>query len=148
MRQVRAGPRTPKGARLRLRAVDKACLDFARSEPSLFDTVFTATDQYPPNAVSDQPRPLEHVKAALANLVATGLVDPVRRPNIEYPTWATVHGLGSCSGTRREPEGSASRFGRGFATVQRRDARLRNGSSSESASSGSSPVSAATPSGC
>src|SRR5438876_11800315 len=33
MSQVRAGPRTPVGARLRLRAVGKAYLDFARTEP-------------------------------------------------------------------------------------------------------------------
>ena len=93
MSQVRAGARTPIGARLRLRAVGKAYLDFARTEPGLFDTAFTATDHHPPRAGSDELRPLDHLKAALDDLVATGLLDPVRRPNIEYPTWATVHGL-------------------------------------------------------
>src|SRR5919109_2524046 len=44
MSQVRAGPHTPTGARLRLQAVGKAYLDFARTEPGLFDTAFTTTD--------------------------------------------------------------------------------------------------------
>jgi hypothetical protein len=33
------------------------------------------------------------VRAALDNLVAAGLLDPVRRANLEYPAWSTVHGL-------------------------------------------------------
>src|SRR5437588_7078727 len=44
MNQVRAGAHTPTGARLRLRAVGKAYLDFARTEPGLFDTAYTATE--------------------------------------------------------------------------------------------------------
>jgi hypothetical protein len=63
------------------------------AEPGLFDTAFTAIDHHPPDARSDELRPLDHIKAALDDLVATGLLDPVRRPNFEYPTWATVHGL-------------------------------------------------------
>ena len=93
MSQVRAGPRTPIGARLRLRAVGKAYLGFARAEPGLFDTAFTATDRHAPSAGSDELRPLDHLRAALDGLVGAGLLDPDRRPNIEYPTWATVHGL-------------------------------------------------------
>jgi AcrR family transcriptional regulator len=92
MSQVRAGPHTRTGARLRLQAVGKAYLDFARTEPGLFDTAFTAPD-HPPTGASDQPQPLEHLQAALDGLVRAGLLDPARRPNIEYPTWATVHGL-------------------------------------------------------
>src|SRR5579859_5210102 len=38
MNQVAAGPHTEQGARLRLRAVGKAYLAFAREEPGLFDT--------------------------------------------------------------------------------------------------------------
>src|SRR5689334_3733066 len=41
--QVRAGPHTPTGARLRLRAVGEAYLEFARTEPALFDTAFATT---------------------------------------------------------------------------------------------------------
>jgi AcrR family transcriptional regulator len=92
MSQVRAGPHTPTGAGLRLRAVGKAYLDFARTEPGLFDTAYTAT-KHPTGAATDEPWPLDHLKAALDDLIQAGLLDPARRPDIEYPTWATVHGL-------------------------------------------------------
>src|SRR5919205_1147206 len=93
MSKVRPGPHTPTGARLRLRAVGQAYLEFARTEPGLFDTAFAATEHHPPGAGNDEPRPLDHLKAALDDLVAAGLLEPARRPSIEYPTWATVHGL-------------------------------------------------------
>jgi AcrR family transcriptional regulator len=92
MSQVRPGPHTPTGARLRLRAVGASYLEFARTEPGLFDTAFAATD-HPPIFGTDEPGPFERLQAALDNLVEAGLVDPSRRPNIEYPTWAAVHGL-------------------------------------------------------
>lgn len=92
MSQVRARAHTPTGARLRLRAVGNAYLDFARTEPGLFDTAFTATE-HPPRGTNDEPRPFEHLKAALDDLVQAGLLAPARRPSIEYPTWAAVHGL-------------------------------------------------------
>ena len=92
MSRVRAGAHTPTGARLRLTAVGKAYLDFARAEPGLFDTAFTDTEHPSPGG-SDQPQPLEYLQEALDYLVKAGLMDPARRPNIEYPTWATVHGL-------------------------------------------------------
>jgi AcrR family transcriptional regulator len=93
MSQVRAGPHTPTGARLRLRAVGQAYLEFARTEPGLFDTAFAATDHPPPSQGTDEPGPLDHLQSALDNLVQAGLLEPARRPDIEYPTWATVHGL-------------------------------------------------------
>ena len=92
MSRVRAGPHTPTGARLRLGAVGRAYLEFARTEPGLFDTAFTATE-HPPVAADGEPRPFEHLQAALDDLVVAGLLDPGRRPDVEYPTWATVHGL-------------------------------------------------------
>ena len=92
MSQVRPGPHTPTGARLRLRAVGASYLEFARTEPGLFDTAFAATD-HPPSSGTDDPGPFEHLQAALDNLVEAGLLDPSRRPNIDYPTWAAVHGL-------------------------------------------------------
>jgi AcrR family transcriptional regulator len=92
MSKVRAGPHTPTGARLRLQAVGKAYLEFARTEPGLFDTAFSAAD-HPTVSGSGAAQPLEHLQAALDDLVAAGLLDPAHRPNIEYPTWATVHGL-------------------------------------------------------
>jgi AcrR family transcriptional regulator len=90
--RVRAGRQTPTGARLRLRAVGRAYLDFARDEPGLFDTAFTATE-HPPAAANGELRPFDHLKAALDDLVAAGLLEPARRPEVEYPTWAAVHGL-------------------------------------------------------
>jgi AcrR family transcriptional regulator len=92
MSQVRAGAHTPTGARLRLRAVGQAYLDFARTEPGLFDTAFAAAD-HPTTGADGEPQPLEYLQAALDGLVRAGLLDPGRRPKIEYPTWATVHGL-------------------------------------------------------
>ena len=93
MAQVRAGPHTPTGARLRLRAVGQAYLEFARTESGLFDTAFAAADRHPPSPGTGEPGPLQHLQSALDNLVAAGILSPARRPSIEYPTWATVHGL-------------------------------------------------------
>jgi AcrR family transcriptional regulator len=92
MRNIRAGPHTPTGARLRLRAVGSSYLEFARTEPGLFDTAFVVTD-HPPRTGTDDPGPFEHLQAALDNLVHAGLLEPSRRPNIEFPTWAAVHGI-------------------------------------------------------
>jgi AcrR family transcriptional regulator len=90
MDEVRAGAHTPTGARLRLRAVGRAYLEFARTEPGLFDTAFASPDH--PTA-SSAPGPLEHLRAALDDLVRAGVLEPARRPGLEFPTWATVHGL-------------------------------------------------------
>jgi AcrR family transcriptional regulator len=92
MDQVRAGPQTPMGARLRLRAVGRAYLEFARTEPGLFDTAFTAPG-HPAGSDGDEPQPLELLQGALDGLVTAGLLDPARRPDVECATWATVHGL-------------------------------------------------------
>jgi AcrR family transcriptional regulator len=92
MSQVRAGPHTATGARLRLQAVGRSYLEFARTEPGLFDTAFTA-HEHPVTSPDDGPTPLGLLQAALDDLVEAGLLDPARRPNIEYATWATVHGL-------------------------------------------------------
>ena len=92
MSQVRAGPHTPTGARLRLRAVGEAYLEFARTEPGLFDTAFAAPD-HPAHEGTDEPTPLDHLQAALDNLVSAGILASDRRPDIEYPIWASVHGL-------------------------------------------------------
>jgi AcrR family transcriptional regulator len=93
MSEVRAGPHTPTGARLRLRAVGRAYLEFARTEPGLFDTAFAAADHHPSSLSAAESGPFDHLQAALDNLVAAGILSPARRPNIEYPIWAAVHGL-------------------------------------------------------
>jgi AcrR family transcriptional regulator len=90
MSKVRAGPRTPTGARLRLRAVGEAYLEFARTEPGLFDTAFAARDH---PAAEGGDAPLDHLQRALDNLVSAGMLPADRRPDIEYAIWASVHGL-------------------------------------------------------
>ena len=92
MSQVRAGPHTPTGARLRLRAVGEAYLEFARTEPGLFDAAFAAPD-HPAGEETDEPTPLDHLQAALDNFLSAGILASDRRPNLEYPIWASVHGL-------------------------------------------------------
>jgi AcrR family transcriptional regulator len=91
MDAVPAGRHTPNGARLRMRAVGQTYLEFARTEPGLFDTAFKATEH--PTGTPDAPVPFDYLRAALDDLVAAGLLAPERRPEVEYPTWATVHGL-------------------------------------------------------
>ena len=92
MSEVRAGPHTPTGARLRLRAVGHAYLEFARTEPGLFDTAFALPD-HPGGPETDEAAPLHLLQAGLDNLVSVGILGSARRPNIEYPIWASVHGL-------------------------------------------------------
>ena len=41
----------------------------------------------------DEPGPFDLLKAALDELVEAGILEPARRPTVEYPIWATVHGL-------------------------------------------------------
>ena len=93
MRRVRARRGTPSGAQRRLRAVGQAYLEFARTEPGLFDTAFALTEHHPRASSNGNPTPLDHLTAALDELVEAGLLKPARRPNLEYPIWATVHGL-------------------------------------------------------
>ena len=92
MSKVRPGPHTPTGARLRLRAVGRAYLEFARTEPGLFDTAFAVPD-LPGGPEAGEAAPLELVQATLDDLVGAGILPSARRPNIEYATWAGVHGL-------------------------------------------------------
>src|SRR5215469_12142259 len=47
MNEVRAGPHTPTGARLRFAAVGTAYLEFARTEPGLFYTDYATTENPP-----------------------------------------------------------------------------------------------------
>jgi AcrR family transcriptional regulator len=93
MSRVRARRGTPSGAQRRLGAVGQAYLEFARTEPGLFDTAFTAREHHPPTSSTGNPTPLDHLRAALDELVEAGLLEPARRPNLEYSVWATVHGL-------------------------------------------------------
>jgi AcrR family transcriptional regulator len=94
MNRVAAGPHTEQGARLRLRAVGKAYLAFAREEPGLFNTAFAAAHPHPSaTGPPERHTPFDHLQTALNHLVETGALAPERRPVIEYPIWATVHGM-------------------------------------------------------
>jgi len=94
MSKVRAGAHTATGARQRLRAVGEAYLAFAREEPGLFDTAFAAAHPGPEaTGNAGEPKPFDHLQSALNNLVEAGVLAPKRRPVIEYPVWATVHGM-------------------------------------------------------
>jgi AcrR family transcriptional regulator len=92
MSKVRPGPQTPTGARLRLRAVGHAYLEFARTEPGLFDTAFALPD-HPDGPETGAATPLDLLQGRLDNLVGAGVLGSARRPNIEYLIWASVHGL-------------------------------------------------------
>ena len=93
MRRVRARRGTPTGAQRRLGAVGQAYLDFARTEPGLFDTAFATLEHPLQSAPNDEPGPFDLLKAALDELVEAGILEPARRPTVDYPIWATVHGL-------------------------------------------------------
>ena len=93
MRRVRARRGTPTGAQRRLGAVGQAYLEFARTEPGLFDTAFATLEHPLQSAPNDEPGPFDLLKAALDELVEAGILEPARRPTVDYPIWATVHGL-------------------------------------------------------
>jgi AcrR family transcriptional regulator len=94
MSKVTAGPRTKQGARLRMRAVGTAYLAFAREEPGLFDTAYATAHPDPAASGSHERRtPFDQLQAALNNLVDVGVVAEKRLPVIEYPIWASVHGM-------------------------------------------------------
>jgi AcrR family transcriptional regulator len=93
VRRVRARRGTPIGAQRRLGAVGRAYLEFARGEPGLFDTAFAMLEHPLQPAADDEPGPFDLLKAALDEFVEAGILEPARRPTVEYPIWATVHGL-------------------------------------------------------
>jgi AcrR family transcriptional regulator len=95
--RVRGARGDPAAARRRLRAIGRAYLEFAREEPGLFATAFALPQQhaYPaPDSETGQDRsPLDHLRAALDELVEAGVLDRRRRVGLEFPIWSTMHGL-------------------------------------------------------
>jgi AcrR family transcriptional regulator len=87
----------PAAAGQRLGAIGAAYLEFAREEPGLFATAFAVPQQHAYGVADSEPEqrrmPLGHLRAALDELVAAGLLERERRDGIEYPIWSTVHGL-------------------------------------------------------
>jgi AcrR family transcriptional regulator len=100
--RVRGRRGDPAAALRRLRAIGVAYLAFAREEPGLFAAAFSLPRQHPYLATTDgtgqDPTPLDHLRAALDELVDAGVLSPRRRDGIEFPIWSTVHGLAVLSG--------------------------------------------------
>jgi AcrR family transcriptional regulator len=84
-------------ARQRLRAIGRAYVKFAVSEPGLFRTIWAAAadpptpDGDPSVAVASNPYLL--LNAVLDELVAAGAIPKARRPYSETAAWSAVHGL-------------------------------------------------------
>jgi AcrR family transcriptional regulator len=86
------------GARARLNAIGEAYLDFALSEPGLFQTAFSVPRhmQYAaePGAAGPGGRtPFELLGASLDELADAGVLPRERRPNAEFAVWSSVHGM-------------------------------------------------------
>jgi AcrR family transcriptional regulator len=100
--RVRGRRGEPGAARRRLRAIGTTYLAFAREEPGLFATAFALPRQHAygapePGAPHDR-TPLGQLRTALDELVDAGVLDPRRRPGIEFPVWSAVHGLAVLTG--------------------------------------------------
>ena len=92
----------PAAARRRLRAIGTAYLEFAREEPGLFGTAFAVPQRHaydaPDGGTGAERTPLDHLRAALDELVEAGVLAPRRREGLEYPIWSAVHGLAVLTG--------------------------------------------------
>ena len=85
-------------ARARLRAVGTGYLRFARAEPGLFRTAFSASDNLrgaasPERAGVGGLTPFQILGAALDELVEADVLPRERRPDAEFLAWSAVHGL-------------------------------------------------------
>jgi AcrR family transcriptional regulator len=116
--RVRGKHGDPAAARRRLRAIGTAYLEFAREEPGLFATAFALPTRHdysaPDNGTGQDPAPLDHLRAALDELVDAGILDRRRRDGIEYPIWSAVHGLAVLTGQgplRDVPNATRDRLG-------------------------------------
>ncbi len=99
--RVRGKYGDPAAARRRLRAIGQAYLRFSREEPGLLATAFAVPHQHAYGAVNGgapHPLPLDQLRAVLDELVEAGVLSRSRRAGIEYPVWATVHGLAVLTG--------------------------------------------------
>jgi hypothetical protein len=96
--RVRGKHGDPAAARRRLQAIGTAYLAFAREEPGLFATAFSVPHQHTYGQDGADRTPLDHLRAALDELVDAGLLDEQHRDGVEYPVWSMVHGLAVLSG--------------------------------------------------
>jgi AcrR family transcriptional regulator len=79
----------------RVRALGRAYINFALTDPGLFRTAFCRPDRPPPDMATRLAGqgPFAIVSDVLDDLVANGVLEPDRRPGAEIAAWATVHGL-------------------------------------------------------
>ena len=89
----------PAVARARFGAVGRGYLRFAREEPGLFRTAFSAPENLgdttsPVKAGEGGLTPFQLLGSALDGLVEAGMLPPERRPGAEFLAWSAVHGLG------------------------------------------------------
>jgi AcrR family transcriptional regulator len=99
--RVRGGHGDPAAARARLAAIGTAYLEFAHAEPGWFATAFAVPEQHdygPPADGRPDQSPLGQLRAVLDELADAGVLDRQRRPGIEYPIWAAVHGTAVLAG--------------------------------------------------
>ena len=95
---LRGGGDAADRARARLRAVGTGYLRFARTEPGLFRTAFSASGDLrgaasPARAGESGLTPFQLLAAALDGLVEVRMLPRERRPGAEFLAWSAVHGL-------------------------------------------------------
>ncbi len=95
---VERGGNPADTARARLRAIGAGYLRFARIEPGLFRTAFSASNNLqnaanPARAGEGGLTPFQLLSAALDGLVEAGVLPRERRPGAEFLAWSAVHGL-------------------------------------------------------
>ncbi len=89
---------TKQGATARLHAIGVAYLDFAITEPGLFETAF-AVPRHMHYATGDgaagpgERTPFQLLGDALDELAGAEVLPLERRPQAEYAVWSSVHGL-------------------------------------------------------
>lgn len=89
-----ARPDPGERARARLRAIGRAYVTFALTEPGLFRTAFGAGD--PPTDPPDGETadgPYEILRGVVDEFVTAGVMPADRREHSEVVAWAAVHGL-------------------------------------------------------
>ncbi|WP_286276484.1 TetR/AcrR family transcriptional regulator [Naasia aerilata] len=85
-------------ARLRLRAVGRAYIDFAQHDSGLFRAAFTVPGDLrdafgPAKAGRDGRSPFQLLAAVLDEMVESGTLERASRPGREFLAWSAVHGL-------------------------------------------------------
>ena len=79
----------------RMRALGRAYIDFALTDPGLFRTAFCRPDKPLPDAAERMASggPYALLSGVLDELVRCGVLEESRRAGAEIPAWAAVHGL-------------------------------------------------------